>query len=64
MIGYFKKLFSRQYKHKWYIKYFCHFSLAPVYNCEKCNKYKNSIFEFSYICKLSDNEYVIKQILE
>lgn len=73
MIFYLKKLFSRQYKHN-----FEHMNgkqfptdgsyFYDYYKCKKCGWYKDLLWPEVYLglslCKLSDNEYIIKSIIE
>lgn len=65
MIQYIKKLFSRQYRHKWILKYRARAcSSYSIYKCKKCNDYKRFYFPELSLCSLSENEYLIKSILE
>lgn len=65
MIEFFKKLLSRKYKHIWKLKFIDRIILYPKYQCDKCNAWKDfSYFGDKYICGLSDDEFIIKNILE
>jgi hypothetical protein len=61
MINYLKKLFSGQYKHcfKQWHRYYPNLS-----KCEKCGKWKPYFFPELDLCPMSENEYIIKQIIE
>lgn len=61
MITYLKKLLSRKYKHKYSpldndLKYMC--------QCLKCNRWKHYYFNSLSICSISEDEWIIKNILE
>ena len=71
MIEYFKKLFSRQYFHKYEAANIPrNISYHYWFKCKKCGKYKDQL-PLAYLglvsislCKLSDTEYIIKSIIE
>ncbi len=66
LLNFLKRCYSGQYKHKWRIfipsnKYTIINNIQ--YICEKCNT--TSATQFSgNSCSMSDNEYIIKNIIE
>ncbi len=57
MIKYIKKLLSKQYFHK--------FENTIIYKkCLKCKEWEPYWFPELSFCKMSDNEFIIKNIIE
>jgi hypothetical protein len=67
MISYLKKLISGKYRHEWYMLHFPWVEMRfspPLRKCKKCNKWCPYWFPELYLCSMSEDEWIIKQILE
>lgn len=64
LFEFMKRMSDKQYQHKWriYIPSTRYTVINDLYICEKCDVLSD--VQWQGQCLLSDNEYIVKQIIE